>query len=272
MPQGFYLIDADEDEVLMPRAYITDDMAVGDERGVFVYGDASGRDVATTEAPYFTVNQYALLEVRTVNRIGAFCDWGTSKELLVPYSNQVIPLKPGYGYVVHMYLDEQSGRLVGTTKLNDFLVSVADEEIEKGKQVDLLVIKESEIGYNVVVDQKYSGLVYKDEVFGRLQRGQSLTGYVKPIRPDGKIDVSLDPIGHKSIGANEQLILDALDKNDGYLPFTDKSFPDRIREEFGISKKLFKKVLGSLYKQKMILLKEDGIYKQSPSNPSKQHV
>jgi predicted RNA-binding protein (virulence factor B family) len=192
--------------------------------------------------------------------MGAFCDWGVLKELLVPFSNQAYRMSYGRSYVVHLYLDEASDRLVGTTKLKNYLRQTADEELELGQEVELLVYGETDLGYLVIINQKYSGLVYANEVHLPPKIGDILKGYIKPIRPDGKIDVSLYPIGHESIEPNAHKILEKLKINKGFLPYTDKSDPDRIREEFSVSKKLFKKALGNLYKQKLVELKEDGIY------------
>ena len=260
MPQGLYLIEKDGDEeILLPRSFVTDDMQIGDMIDVFVYCDSNDRDMASTEKPHLVVNEFAYLKVNSVNDIGAFCEWGTSKELLVPFRNQVKPMTAGKYYVVHMYLDEISDRLVGTTKLKNFLEQTGSESFTLGQEVDLLVYGSIDIGYKVIIDNKYAGLVYKNEARRELKIGQKLKGYLKPLRDDGKIDVSLTPIGHKSIVGNEKVILDKLNGAGGYLPFSDKSDPDIIRREFGLSKKLFKKVIGGLYRQKLIVIEKDGI-------------
>jgi len=260
MPQGFYLTDAeDEEEVLLPRSFITEEMEVGKTIDVFVYCDSEERDIATTEKPLITVGKFASLRVNSVNEFGAFCGWGVPKELLIPFSNQAKKLYPGEDCIVYMYLDELSDRLVGTTKLRPFLKSTAEDNFVLGQEVDLLVYEETDIGYRVLILPHFNGLVYKNEVNGELEIGKALKGYIKPLRDDGKIDVSLNPIGHKSIGKNEKIIMDALNENNGFLPFTDKSAPDAIRERFGISKKLFKKILGSLYKQRLITLEDKGV-------------
>lgn len=237
LPQGFYLVDDDEDDVLMPRAYITEEMEIGDDIVVFVYCDSQGREVATTERPMLTIGEYASLTVKSVNEVGAFCDWGTSKELLVPHSNQAERLEEGKDYVVYMYLDEHSDRLVGTTKLSKFVKNEADEYIKMGQEVNVLVYKSTDIGYKVIINQTFGGLIYKNEVKKKLKIGQSLTGFIKPLRPDGKIDVSLDPVGYSSVSEHEDIILERLEMNNGFLPFHDKSDPELIRKEFGMSKK-----------------------------------
>jgi len=261
-PHGLYLVDADDDdeEVLMPGKYVTDNMKVGDSIKVFVYNDSKGRLVATTEEPAMLLDQYAYLMVASVNEMGAFCDWGVSKQLFIPFRNQATKLKEGEQHVVHLYLDEKTDRLVGTTKLNPFLEHFADEDIEKGEEVPLLVYQLTDMGYKVIIDNYYTGLVYKNETDKELQVGQKLTGYVKPFRNDRKIDISLSPLGYQNIEPNAQLILQKLKAAGGILPFNDKSDPAEIREEFGISKKLFKKAVGNLYKSKTIELRDQGIH------------
>jgi predicted RNA-binding protein (virulence factor B family) len=260
MPQGLYLIEKDGDaEILMPRRFVTEDMKEGDMIDVFVYCDSNDRDMATTEKPFLVVNEFADLKVNSVNEIGAFCEWGTSKELLVPYRNQARPMVEGNSYIVHMYYDEISDRLVGSTKLRNFLIQIADKEFELGQEVDLIVYRSTDIGYKVIVDGKYAGLVYKDEARRDLPIGHKCKGYLKPVREDGKIDVSLTPIGYKSIVGNEKVVLDKLVGAGGFLPYSDKSDPDVIRREFGLSKKLFKKVIGGLYRQKLITIDPEGI-------------
>jgi len=260
MPQGLYLIEkGGEEEILMPRRFVKEDMKIGDDINVFVYCDSNDRDMATTEKPYFIVNEFAHLKVNSVNDIGAFCDWGTSKELLVPYRNQSRPMSEGNSYVVHMYWDEVSDRLVGTTKLKNFLIQTVENEFTLGQEVEIMVYGSIDIGYKVIIDSKYAGLVYKDEARKNMHIGQKAKGYIKPIREDGKIDVSLTPIGYKSIAGNEKVVLDKLLGAGGFLPYSDKSDPDDIRREFGLSKKLFKKVIGGLYRQKLITIEPEGI-------------
>ncbi len=261
MPQGLYLVDDDiTQEVLMPRGFVTDEMKVGDKIEVFVYNDSENRPVATTEKPFFTLDEYANLMVKEVNEMGAFCDWGVSKQLFIPFRNQATRLKEGERYIVHLYLDEKSQRLVGSTKLNGFLEYFADGDIEKGEEVPLLVYQITDMGYKVIVDNYYSGLVYKNEVFEPLHIGQKAKGYVKPIRADKKIDISLTPIGHQSIEPNAQKILQKLEAVGGSLMLNDKTDPAIIRKELGMSKKLFKKAVGNLYKSKSIELRDNGIH------------
>ena len=262
MPQGFYLEDEDENEVLLPQKYITKDMEIEDRIKVFVYCDSSDREVATTEVPMMTVDQCALLEVVDVTEVGAFCQWGVLKHLFVPFSNQRKILELGDKRVVHMYLDEVSERLVGTTKIEGYLKKTADDAIVSGQEVKCMVYQQTPIGYKVIINNNYTGVIYKNEVIEPFYEGQLVKGYVKPIREDGKIDISINPVGYQHTESHADMILSKLQRSeDGYLPFHDKSDAEEIRAKFGISKKLFKKSIGMLYKQKKILLKKDGIYK-----------
>ncbi|MFK7925599.1 MAG: S1 RNA-binding domain-containing protein [Bacteroidia bacterium] len=260
MPQGYYLSDEEENEILLPRGYVTDEMEIGDALAVFVYNDSEDRPVATTETPLFCVDEFAYLEVIDANEIGAFCEWGVSKGLFVPFRNQVRTLEKGQHYVVYMYLDKLTKRLVGTTKLDKYLTKEAEDEFEMGEEVDLLVYTKTDLGFNVIVDKTYKGLIYDNEIRQEIRIGQKLKGYVKPLREDGKLDISLDQIGHLNIEPNAQYLLAELKASEGFLSFTDKSDPNHIRERFGISKKLFKKALGTLYRRELVVLKEDGIY------------
>ena len=258
---GFYLSDHEGNEVLLPKREIHSDIKIGDEIKVFIYLDSEDLEVATCESPLITLNKFAYLLVKDVNRYGAFCDWGLPKDLIIPFRNQRMRLRPGQKCIVHMYLDEVTNRLVGTTKLHPFLKHQADANIRVGQEVDLLVTKKVDLGYKVIIDQEYSGLIYRNEVNFPIHPGQQFKGFVKPQRPDKKIDVSIHPIGHRNIEPNAQKILHMLERNKGFLPYSDKSDPEEIRRVFGISKKLFKKSLGALYKQRLVLLKPDGIYK-----------
>ena len=263
-PQGYYLSDG-EDEVLMPRKYITPEMDEGDEVEVLVYCDSEGREIATTETPALLVGEYAYLRVTDVKDVGAFCDWGVTKELFIPFSNQLKKMEKGQSYVVHMYLDDLSERLVGSTKLRNHLLK-SDEDIHMGQKVKCLPYAMTPIGIKVVLDQKYDGMIYSSELQGRkVNLGEPILGYVRPLRPDGKIDVSLDPVGRAHVDEHSEVVIQKLTAAGGKLPYSDKSSPEDIRKVFGMSKKLFKKTIGGLYKQKTILIKEGGIELTPPS-------
>jgi len=262
-PQGLYLLDEEhDDEVLLPNAECTSDMNMGDYLDVFVYLDSEDREIATLKKPALTLDTFASLEVVSNSSIGAFCAWGVQKDLLVPFHEMAEPMQEGHRYIVYMYLDDVSDRLVGTTKLRRYLNPFADETLQAGQEVDALIFKETNIGFKAVINQKFSGLIYKNEIIeGSITVGDELKVYVKPIRQDKKIDLSLNPIGFKNVVSNVDLVLEALEEANGFLPFNDKSSPEKIREKFGVSKKVFKKIIGVLYKQKQILIEENGIKK-----------
>jgi len=259
---GFYLVDDEsKEDILLPRKYITDEMEEDGDVEVFVYKDSQDRPVATTERPYALVGEFAALEVAQVNDIGAFLDWGlTEKELLVPYQNQAKKMRVGEMHMVYIYEDEKTKRLVATSKLTKYLKKVVEpEQYEYRQEVDLIVRSFSDLGMNVIIDHEFSGLVYTSDLRHRYEVGDYVTGYIRKIREDGKLDISLQPIGALSIEPNADRIMEVLEENDGFLALHDKSDPDDIRRELGISKKLFKKSVGTLYKKKLITIEEGGI-------------
>lgn len=232
---------------------------VGEALEVFVYNDGENL-AATLEKPLISLDGFETLTVTEINMVGAFCDIGIEKDLFIPFRNQAKDMIPNRKYVIHMFLDEVSNRLVGTANLKKYLKSEAEDDIAFGQEVDLIIYGETKLGYVVIINQKYEGLIYESDVHQILRHGQKLKGYIKPIREDGKIDVSLTPLGHKSIEPNAQKILEMLKSTeDGFLPFNDKSDPSAIRERFGLSKKLFKKAIGGLYKSRSITIDSDGI-------------
>ncbi len=259
---GFFLRDKeDTEDVLLPNKYITEDMKIEDEVEVFVYNDSEDRIVATTEKPYILLNQFAFLTVNEVNKIGAFLDWGLQKDLLVPFKNQAQTMEEGKRYLVYLYEDKDSDRLVATSKVNKELKKfVEEEELKEGEKVDLLVRSETDLGWTVIINHEFEGVVFHSDVFQNLQVGTKTTGYVKNIREDFKVDISLQPIGYSSIEPNAEKILKILKESEGFLPYNDKSHPEDIKETFQMSKKLFKKSIGSLYKAKIIEIKEEGIF------------
>lgn len=259
---GFYLANLESgEEVLLPQKYITPDMNIGDDIEVFIYADSQDRMVATTESPYLTIGRFGYLKCHDVNDFGAFMEWGLAeKNLLVPFRNQARRMEAGRWYVVYLYEDESTKRLVGSSKVDHYLSQSPPEGLKQGDEVDILVRGYSEIGINTIVNDAYHGLLYQNEVFETLEPGERLPAYIKKIREDQKIDLSLSPIGVTAIEPSAQEVLEALEDNDGFLPFTDKSHPDDIREYFGMSKKLFKKAIGNLYKQRLVKLTDHGIY------------
>jgi len=257
--QGYYITKDEEDAILLPNRYIPSGLQIDDEVDVFVYSDSQGRPIATTLQPKLTLNEFALLKVTSVTNFGAFVDWGIAKELLVPFREQDQKLQEGQSAVIYLFYDEVSERLVGSAKVRKFL----DKEnitLEEGEKVNVLVYDKTELGYKVIVNNLHDGLIYRNEVFQEIQVGDRLEAYVKKIRTDGKIDLQLEPFGYSKVAPNAEEILQVLKENDGWLPLTDKSKPEDIKDKLNMSKKTFKKAIGDLYKNKLIELKEDGIY------------
>ncbi|WP_034059129.1 CvfB family protein [Lacinutrix jangbogonensis] len=255
---GMFLGDTDGNEVLLPNRYVEDVFKVGDDIEVFIYLDNEERMVAVTDEPHITKGDFAVLRCNTVNDYGAFLDWGMVKELFCPFKEQAFPMKKGGWYLVHCYLDEKSERLVASSKTNRFLdnteLSVSDFE-----EVELIVSHPSDFGMNVIVNKQHIGLIYKDNIFQEISIGDRLKGIVKKVRPGNKLDIALGQIGFRNIEPNAKKILEALQDNSGYLPLHDKSSPEAIKETFEMSKKNFKKAVGTLYKQKQITIDKDGI-------------
>jgi predicted RNA-binding protein (virulence factor B family) len=206
------------------------------------------------------LNEFALLRVNYVNQIGAFMDWGMEKDILVPFKEQARPMEKGKRYLVYLYMDEKTNRLVASSKTNQFLNN-EDLSVEKGEEADLIISHITEIGINVIINQKHKGLVYKDEVYDdAIRTGDKMKGYIKTIRPDGKIDVALNKQGFENIEPNSEIILNELRASRGFLRLNDNSNPEDIKTVLKMSKKTFKKAIGLLYKEKLIEIKDDGIY------------
>lgn len=257
---GLFLGDDDVDDLLLPLKYIPDAFNIGDDINVFCYLDHEERPIATTLKPLIKRNTFGWLRVAEVNEFGAFLDWGLEKHLLVPFREQQIKMIAGEWYVVFCYLDEKTFRLVASSRLNKFAKN-EDILLRPNDEVDLLVSRQSELGWDVIINNKYQGLVFKSEVFQPMQVGATLKGYVKKIREDNKIDVVLKPIGHLGLEPAAKQIFEQLELADGYIPLHDKSAPEEIREMFQMSKKTFKKAIGALYRDRKIDIKEDGIYR-----------
>ncbi|PJR04627.1 CvfB family protein [Avrilella dinanensis] len=255
---GLYLTDGNED-VLLPNKYIPARIDMDEEITVFVYLDQQERKVATTLEPKIYLNEFALLKVNYVNEIGAFLDWGLEKDLFVPFREQARKMEAGKWYVVYMYLDEKTGRLVASSKLNQFLDN-KNLTVSEGDEADLIVTHITEAGINVIINEKHKGLLYKNEVFEDLRTGDRIIGYIKKIRPDGKIDVSRRPLGVANLEQSAQEVYDYLKQNKGFIPLTDKSNPEEIKDLLEMSKKSFKKAIGILYKEKKVDLRPDGVY------------
>ena len=257
---GIYLTDEENSgEVLLPNKFVPESWDVGDVLQVFIFKDSEDRITATTDKPLIKLNEFACLQVRDVNDFGAFLNWGLDKDLLVPFKEQPGKMIPGNWYIVHLYLDEQTNRLAASARYQKFLQKQFIR-LQAGEAVDLLIDDQTELGVNVIINNRYRGLIYQNEIFEKLRRGDRRKGYVKLVRPDGKIDVTLQKAGYAKIEPNGEKILAQLKANHGYLLLTDKSDPDDIAEALKMSKKTFKKAIGTLYKQHLIRLEEDGIY------------
>jgi predicted RNA-binding protein (virulence factor B family) len=258
---GLYLGEAAEDTgILLPNKYVPNDIKVGDSLVVFVYLDHEERPVATTLEPYILLNEFALLRVNYVNQVGAFLDWGLEKDLFVPFAAQARPMEKGKRYLVYMFMDPKSNRLVASSKTNQFL-SNDELTVNQGDEVELIVSHITDIGINVIINEQHKGLLYKDEVYDdAIRTGYRLRGYIKHVRPDNKIDVSLQAFGYQKVEPNAQYILDELKASRGFLRLHDNSHPEDIKSVLKMSKKTFKKAIGALYKDKLIEIREDGIY------------
>ena len=256
---GLFLGDEDGEEILLPNKYCTDSMKPGLDVEVFIYRDSEDRKVATTLTPKILFHEFALLKVTAVAQVGAFMDWGLEKDLMVPFREQPQNMEEGRWYIVYLDLDEKSDRLFASNRVERHLqndkLSVAE-----GDEVSLLVWQKTDLGYTVIINHAHKGLVFENEIFQDLNVGEKLKGYVKKVRDDNKIDISLQAIGYlKFNDTNSELIFSALKENQGFLPLTDKSSPEAIYAQFGISKKAFKKSIGALYKLKKILIETSGI-------------
>jgi len=256
---GLFLGDDEGNEVLLPNRYAPELFDLDDEIEVFVYLDNEERPVATTDKPYLKRGEFALLRCNEVSKFGAFLDWGLVKELFCPFKEQVFKMKTGGWYLVHCYLDEKTNRLAASSKTNRFLDN-SELTVSKFDEVDIIISHPSELGMNVIVNSQHLGFIYQQDIFKELSVGDKMKGVVKKVRSDNKLDIVLGQIGYRSIEPNSQKILDALEDNEGFLPLHDKSDPEEIKQVLEMSKKNFKKAIGSLYKSRQITISEKGIY------------
>lgn len=255
---GLFLEDEEGNEVLLPNKYVPDHYEFGDPIEVFVYKDSEDRIVATTLRPKVEAYQYAYLQVNQVNSIGAFMDWGLEKDLLVPFREQNRPMVVDQWYVIFVYRDFVTDRLVGTTKIKKSL-HVDRVDLKPSQKVTVMAFEDTDRGMQVVVEGKYRGILYANETFKPIHVGDVFTCFVKNIRTDNLIDLSLERIGRGKIDGNTEYLLEKLKKNNGYLHLSDKSDPDEIKDELKMSKKTFKQVIGALYKNGIIEIAEDSI-------------
>lgn len=255
---GVYLDGEERGEILLPKEYVPDNCFPGDELKVFIYFDSEDRIIATTEIPFVTVGEFAYMKVVATSSVGAFLDWGLRKDLLVPFREQRTKMIEGNSYLVYAYVDDETERIVATSKIEKYLDKEA-AEYEAGQEVDLLIARPSDLGFNVIINQAHWGLIYRNEIFQPLRLGQKLKGYVKEIRPDGKIDVRLQPAGYVGIDSLCRKIIEKMEDNGGVLDVSDKTAPEIIYKLFGCSKKNYKKAIGALYRQGFIELGEEEI-------------
>ena len=255
---GVYLDGEELGDILLPRRYVPEDCKVDDLINVFVYFDSEDRIIATTEKPTITVGEFGMLKVLAVNEIGAFLKWGLLKDLLVPFSEQKQKMEVGKSYLVYAYIDHVTNRIVASAKIDKFLDNIpADYTV--GLAVDLIIENQTDFGYKAIINNSHWGVLYKNEVFQSLEKGQRIGGFIKKIRDDDKIDLCLDKPGFEKVEILSEKIIDVLKENNGFIAMSDKSPAELIYDMFGVSKKTFKKALGALYKQRLIKIENEGI-------------
>ncbi|WP_339510496.1 CvfB family protein [Pseudomonas sp. RL_15y_Pfl2_60] len=257
---GLYLDGGADGEILLPKRYIPSDTPseVEDWLNVFVYLDSEDKLIATTEKPKVQVGEFASLKVIDINHVGLFLDWGLPKDLLLPHSEEKRPLQVGDYCVVHVFLDKRSKRITATARLDRYLDNVP-ATYKTGQEVDLLIADATDMGFKAIINGKHWGLLHKNELFKFVRSGMQEKGFIKEMRSDGKISLSLQPIGQEAVGSLSEQVLSKLRDNDGVLPLSDKSSPEAITALFRVSKGNFKKAIGGLYKQGLITIHEDRI-------------
>lgn len=255
---GLYLDGGDEGEVLLPARYVPDGCKEGDEIEVFVYLDSEERLVATTQTPKARVGDFAFLTVSWVNEYGAFLDWGLMKDLFCPFREQKMKMEKGKGYIVHVHLDNESHRIVASAKVEHYF-DPSFPPYRHGDEVDLLVWQKTDLGFKVIIDNRFPGLVYGNQVFRQIHTGDRLTGYIDMVREDGKVDVMLQPTGWRMTKETADIIIDYMESHGGTCPLTDKSPAEDIYQQFQVSKKSYKKAIGDLYKRRLITIEDDCI-------------
>lgn len=283
---GLYLDGGDEGEILLPSRYVPQNYKIGDELEVFIYLDQDERPIATTLHPFAKVGEFAYLEVAWVNEFGAFLNWGLMKDIFCPFREQKMRMLKGNHYIVYITIDEESYRIMATAKVDKYLQSLLPDEDDNqsdsnkdaeteqnhetedrqtahvyshGDAVDLLIWQKTDLGFKAIVDGKYQGLIYDDQVFQPLHTGDKVTGYIDHVRTDGKIDLTVQPTGRKQTEEFSEVLLHYLQENGGYCELGDKSDSELIRDRFKVSKKVYKRAIGDLYKRHLISITDDGI-------------
>jgi len=255
---GVYLDDGNMGKILMPKRYVPSGCKIDDEVDVFVYLDSEDRPVATTEKPAATVDEFAFLKVVSVTQVGAFLDWGLAKDLLVPFREQKMRMEKDRWYVVHIHIDVETNRIVGSAKIEKYLDNLPPD-YKVGQEVEILVCGKTDLGFNAIINNSHFGVLYQNEIFKPIRVGERTKAYIKKVREDEKIDLLLDKPGHLKLDSLAQAVFDALEKNNGFLPLGDKTDPDTIYSMLGMSKKNFKKAIGTLYRMQRIVIEDKGI-------------
>jgi predicted RNA-binding protein (virulence factor B family) len=259
---GLYLDGGEEGEILLPQRYVTNDMKIGNEVKVFIYLDQEERPVATTETPYAKVGEFVSLEVAWVNQFGAFLNWGLMKDIFCPFREQKKRMEQGQRHIVYIKVDEDSYRLMATAKVEKYLTTPIITDLpllQHGAEVDILVWQKTDLGFKVIVNNKFQGLIFENQIFQPLHSGLKLKAYVDHVRQDGKIDIVLQPTGRQQTLDFAETLLRYLYENDGYCNLGDKSPAELIYDRFQVSKKAYKKAVGDLYKRRLITIEPDGI-------------
>lgn len=255
---GLYLDGEEAGEILLPQRYVPKNAKIDDEIEVFLYLDQEERLIATTEKPLAKVGDFACLECAWVNQYGAFLNWGLMKDLFCPFREQKKNMERGQKYIVHVHLDEESNRIMASAKIERFLT----DEIppyQNGDEVELLIWQQTELGFKVIIDNAFEGLVYAEQIFKPIRMGDRMKGYIYNVRGDGKIDVTLQPTGHQHSLDFAETLLQYLQTHGGQCELGDKSDAEIIKQRFQVSKKVYKRAIGDLYKRRLITIKEDGI-------------
>ena len=255
---GVYLDGEEAGEILLPTRYVPSNCEVGDILNVFLYLDSEERLIATTLTPLVQVGEFAFLKVAWINQYGAFLNWGLMKDLFVPFSEQKMKMQVDRGYIVYAHLDEESYRIVASAKVDRYL-SKDIPDYEPGQEVNILIWQKTDLGFKAIIENKYAGLIYENEVFQELRTGMQLKAYIKQVREDGKIDLMIQKSGMAKVGDFSDKLLSYIKEEGGYIGINDKSDADLIYDTFGVSKKTFKKAVGDLYKKRIITLEGKGI-------------
>ena len=255
---GIYLDGGDDGEILLPSRYVPEGCKPGDVLNVFIYLDNEERLIATTLQPKVQVGEFACLEVAWINEYGAFLDWGLMKDLFVPFREQKMKMQKGRSYVIHAHVDEESYRIMASAKVERYL-SKEKPDYQPGQEVEIMIWQRTDLGYKAIVENRFSGLIYQGEIFQALEPGMKLTAYIRQVREDGKIDLTLQKDGQKKVEDFSEVLLQFIKNQGGHTSLNDKSAAEDIYEAFGVSKKTFKKAVGDLYKKRLIVLEEGGI-------------